>query len=105
MTYLLDTNVVSAMRKPERNPEVRVWAESVPLAELFVAATTLAEIERGVVAKERGAAVAESAGEVVVTRKLGTFSHWACNAWTRGVGEPMGAVAAYCGCGKAPDRH
>ncbi|MEN4476588.1 type II toxin-antitoxin system VapC family toxin [Mycolicibacterium cosmeticum] len=54
MTYLLDTNVVSAMRKPERNPEVRVWAESVPLAELFVAATTLAEIERGVVAKERG---------------------------------------------------
>lgn len=53
MTYLLDTNVVSALRKPGRNPEVRAWAVSVPPAELFVAANTIAEIERGVIAKER----------------------------------------------------
>ena len=53
MTYLLDTNVVSALRKPDRNPEVRTWAVSVPPAELFVAANTIAEIERGVIAKER----------------------------------------------------
>lgn len=53
MSYLLDTNVVSALRKPDRNPEVRAWAASTRLAELFVAASTIAEIERGVIAKER----------------------------------------------------
>lgn len=53
MSYLLDTNVVSALRKPERNPGVRAWAVSVRPAELFVAASTIAEIERGVIAKER----------------------------------------------------
>jgi predicted nucleic acid-binding protein len=32
---------------------VEAWAASVPVADQFVAATTMAEIERGVVAKER----------------------------------------------------
>ena len=53
MTYVLDTNVVSALRKPDRNPEVRAWALPIPPAELFVAANTIAEVERGVMAKER----------------------------------------------------
>lgn len=53
MTYLLDTNVVSALRVPARNPAVQAWVDSVPVSEQFVAATTLAEIERGVIAKER----------------------------------------------------
>jgi predicted nucleic acid-binding protein len=53
VTYVLDTNVVSALRVPGRNPAVAAWADSVPVFEQFVAATTLAEIERGVIAKER----------------------------------------------------
>ncbi|MFT3887669.1 MAG: type II toxin-antitoxin system VapC family toxin [Arachnia sp.] len=53
MTYVLDTNVVSALRVRGRNPQVELWAASVPIGEQFVAATTIAEIERGVVAKER----------------------------------------------------
>lgn len=53
MTYLLDTNVVSALRVPTRNPVVAAWADSVPVVDQFVAATTLAELERGVIAKER----------------------------------------------------
>ncbi|WGI36181.1 PIN domain-containing protein (plasmid) [Mycolicibacterium aubagnense] len=53
MTYVLDTNVVSALRVPGRNPAVQAWADSVPASEQFVAATTLAEIERGVITKER----------------------------------------------------
>lgn len=53
MRYLLDTDVVSALRVRGRNPPVEAWAASIPLADLFVAATTIAEIERGVVAKER----------------------------------------------------
>lgn len=53
MKYLLDTNVVSALRVRGRNPPVEAWAASVPLADQFVSATTVAEIERGVIAKER----------------------------------------------------
>lgn len=51
--YVLDTNVVSALRVRGRNPKVEAWAASLPVSDLFVAATTVAEIERGVAAKER----------------------------------------------------
>ena len=50
---ILDTNVVSALRVRGRNPTVEAWAMSVPVADQFVAAFTIAEIERGVVSKER----------------------------------------------------
>ncbi|MGH3492597.1 MAG: type II toxin-antitoxin system VapC family toxin [Sciscionella sp.] len=53
MKYLLDTNVVSALRVRGRNRPVEAWAAFIPLADQFVAATTVAEIERGVIAKER----------------------------------------------------
>jgi toxin FitB len=51
--YLLDTNVVSALRVRGRNRPVEVWAASVPFGDQFVSAFTIAEIERGVIAKER----------------------------------------------------
>lgn len=51
--YVLDTNVVSALRVRGRNRRVEEWASSVPAVDQFVTATTVAEIERGVVAKER----------------------------------------------------
>lgn len=51
--YILDTNVVSALRVRGRNPQVERWAASIAVADQFVTATTLAEIERGVVGKER----------------------------------------------------
>lgn len=53
MTYVLDTNVVSALRVRGRNPVVEEWAASVPVAEQFVTAMTIAEIERGVASRER----------------------------------------------------
>ena len=53
MKYLLDTNVVSALRVRGRNLPVEAWAGSVPVADQFVTATTVAEIERGVIGKER----------------------------------------------------
>lgn len=51
--YLLDTSVLSALRVRGRNPPVETWAASVPIVDQFVAVTTIAELERGVVAKER----------------------------------------------------
>ncbi|HZK05742.1 MAG TPA: type II toxin-antitoxin system VapC family toxin [Actinomycetaceae bacterium] len=53
MTYLLDTNVVSALRVRGRNQPVEVWAASVPVGDQFISAFTIAEIERGVIDKER----------------------------------------------------
>lgn len=53
MRYVLDTNVVSALRVRGRHPSVEAWAASIPVADQFVSATTIAEIERGVIAKER----------------------------------------------------
>lgn len=62
MKYVLDTNVVSALRVRGRNASVEAWAASIPVADQFVTATTIAEIERGVVAKERADA---AQGEVL----------------------------------------
>lgn len=53
MRYVLDTNVVSALRVRGRNPSVENWAASVAVVDQFVTATTISEIERGVIAKER----------------------------------------------------
>lgn len=53
MRYLLDTNVVSALRVRGRNPAVEAWAASIPVNDQFVAATTAVEIERGVATWER----------------------------------------------------
>lgn len=64
MKYLLDTNVVSALRVRGRNQAVEAWAASVPVAEQYVSAFTIAEIERGVVAKERS-----DAGQGAVLRR------------------------------------
>lgn len=53
MQFVLDTNVVSALRVTGRNPAVEAWASSVPVADQFVTTLTVAELERGVAAKER----------------------------------------------------
>lgn len=53
MRFVLDTNVVSALRVRGRNPAVEEWAESIPFLDQFITATSIAEIERGIVAKER----------------------------------------------------
>ena len=51
--FVLDTNVISALRLRGRNPSVESWAASIPVTDLFVTTPTVAEIERGVFAKER----------------------------------------------------
>lgn len=50
MTYLLDTNVVSELRKPESraNPAVRSWARTQRTSELFLSVITVMEVEIGV---------------------------------------------------------
>ncbi|WP_347352767.1 PIN domain-containing protein [Intrasporangium sp.] len=49
----MDTNVVFVLRVRGSHSSVETWAASVPVGDQFVAAFTIAEIERGVIAKER----------------------------------------------------
>jgi predicted nucleic acid-binding protein len=54
--FLLDTNVVSELRKArsgKAHAGVVAWAESVPVAALYVSAITLLELETGVLLMER----------------------------------------------------
>ena len=54
--YLLDTNVISEMRKlatRKADPGVAAWMESIGDAPLFISIITLMELERGVLRKER----------------------------------------------------
>lgn len=56
MMYLLDTNVVSELRKVhlgKADPNVAAWAASVDAADLFVSAITILELEFGVLLLER----------------------------------------------------
>lgn len=46
--YLLDTNVVSELRKPRPHGAVVAWLQSVEDAQLFLSAVTLGEIQAGI---------------------------------------------------------
>lgn len=56
MMFVLDTNVVSELRKVrlgKADTNVAAWAQSVDAADLFVSAITIMELELGVLAIER----------------------------------------------------
>lgn len=56
MMYILDTNVVSELRKVrvgKADPNVAAWTESVDATDLFVSVITIMELELGVLSIER----------------------------------------------------
>ena len=46
--YILDTNVISAVRRPDRAPRVEAWLRGKAEQDLFLSVVTLGEIERGI---------------------------------------------------------
>ncbi|MDO9638347.1 MAG: type II toxin-antitoxin system VapC family toxin [Pseudotabrizicola sp.] len=48
MIYLLDTNVLSAVRRIDRAPQVAAWLRGKPEQSLFLSVITIGEIERGI---------------------------------------------------------
>lgn len=85
--YLLDTNVVSELRKPRPHGAVLAWLESVDDAQLFLSVVTLAEIQAGIeLTREQDPAKADEieawlelmAGAYnVLPMDAATFRHWA----------------------------
>ena len=54
MTYLLDTNVVSELRRTDRcDPRVRAWADGVAVEPFHLSVISILEIELGIRALER----------------------------------------------------
>ena len=49
---LLDTNVLSAIRRPGRHPQVTQWLAAQQPAQLFLSAVTIGEIRRGITLQE-----------------------------------------------------
>ncbi|MBP2474274.1 putative nucleic acid-binding protein [Crossiella equi] len=65
MSFLLDTNIVSEIRKKEPNAGVASWFASVPASELFLSVMVVGEIRQGI---ERLARRDPA--------QAGTFEHW-----------------------------
>ena len=52
--FILDTNVISALRRPQKaDPNVLAWAASTPVAQTYLSAITILEIELGQQLMER----------------------------------------------------
>jgi predicted nucleic acid-binding protein len=46
--FLLDTNVISELRRPDKaNPNVVKWANGIPAIQFYISVISLLEIERG----------------------------------------------------------
>jgi toxin FitB len=52
--YLLDTNIISNVIKPEPSKALLAWLGAQKDDDLFVASLTVAEIQRGILEKPRG---------------------------------------------------
>ena len=51
--FLLDTDVLSALRRRERNPETVRWVEGRRTSDLYISVVTVGEIERGIGQQQR----------------------------------------------------
>lgn len=52
--FLLDTDVVSLLRRPDRHPAAVGWLRGQRPADVFISVVTLAEIEGGLARQKRG---------------------------------------------------
>lgn len=48
MSFLLDTNVISELRKPSADPGVRSWFDEVDGSELYLSVLVVGEIRQGI---------------------------------------------------------
>ncbi len=51
--YLLDTNVVGALRRPDKDPAPILWLQSQKSSDLYLSVITLGEIEKGIAKQVR----------------------------------------------------
>ena len=71
--YLLDTNVVSELRRPHPHRAVLDWIADVPAEQLYISAVTVGEIQAGIeITRQQDAAKAEEL-EAWLDKVLGSY--------------------------------
>jgi predicted nucleic acid-binding protein len=86
--YLLDTNVVSELRRQRPHGAVVAWLRQVPDADLHIAAVTIGELQAGVEVTRsqdpaRAAEIEVWVGEVAETYNVLPMDARAFRAWAR----------------------
>jgi predicted nucleic acid-binding protein len=86
--YLLDTNVVSELRRKKPHGAVVAWVQSVDDKDLYLSSVTLAEIQAGIEITrdqdvERAAELESWLDEVAVTYNILDLDGNAFRAWAR----------------------
>ena len=51
--FLLDTDVLSALRRRDRNPNAVRWVEAQPTSDMYISVVTVGEVERGITQQRR----------------------------------------------------
>ena len=93
--FLLDTNVVSELRRPRPNRDVIEWIADVPAEQLFVSAVTVGEIQAGIeITREQDAAKAMEL-EVWLDRVLASYGVLPMDAHIQGVGKAHAPKVGY----------
>ena len=78
--YLLDTNIVSELRRPNPHPSVVGWIRGVSVEHLYLSAVTIGEIQAGIeLTREQDVSKAEEL-EVWLNQVLATYSVLAVDA-------------------------
>jgi toxin FitB len=86
--YLLDTNVVSELRKPKPHGAVLAWLESVADSDLHLSAATIGEIQAGIeITREqdavKAAEIEQWLDQVSVTFNIISMDQAAFRIWAR----------------------
>ena len=86
--YLLDTNIISELRKPKPHGGVLAWVSAQDAATLFISAMTVAEIQRGIeVTRAQDAPKATQIeawlDELLVTGQVLALDAAVCRQWAR----------------------
>ena len=53
MPYLLDTDILSAIRRKQRDPNLEAWLHSIQSADVYLSVVTIGEVERGIIQQRR----------------------------------------------------
>lgn len=53
MPYLLDTDILSAIRRKQRNQHLEKWLRSINPADFYLSVVTIGEVERGITQQRR----------------------------------------------------
>lgn len=86
--YLLDTNIVSELRRPSPHKGVLNWIADIPADQLFLSAVTVGEIQAGIeITREQDSAKAEELeawlGRVLASYNILSMDAAAFRVWAQ----------------------